>query len=183
MSDTVLLLRLEHGNIAKLLDIIEAQLSKLDQAEDIDCELIGLVVDYLRSYGDTCHHPKEDLIFHALCKRNPDAAKAVGDLAQEHVDMARLTEALAREVKSAQESEHRVNRLKLKTPLTDFLVSYRRHLAMEEKHLFPAALRDLTEGDWEEIEFDTFDREDPLFSEAVEARFERLRERIFTRSS
>ena len=182
MSDTVLLLRLEHENTAKLLDIIEAQLGKLDQAEDIDCELIGMVVDYLRSYSDTCHHPKEDLIFHALRERNPDAVKVVGDLAQEHVDMAKMTEALAREVEAAQEGKHRVSKLKLKTPLTEFLVSYRRHLAMEEKHFFPAALRDLTDGDWEEIEFDTFDRKDPLFSEAVETRFARLRELILTRS-
>jgi hemerythrin-like domain-containing protein len=183
MPDTLLLLRLEHGNTAKLLDIIGAQIGKLNQAEDIDCELIGLVVDYLRSYEDKCHHPKEDLIFRALCKRNPEAVKVVGDLTQEHDNLARVTEALAREVEATQESKHRVIELKLKTLLTDFLISYRRHLAMEEKHFFPAALRELTEGDWEEIDFDAFDRKNPLFSEAVEERFERLREQILTRSA
>ncbi len=139
-------------------------------------------MDYLRSYGEECHHPKEDRIFRALCRRNVEAAEAVGDLEQAHDDMAKITKALARELEAAQESKARVSRLKLKAPLTDFLSSYRRHLALEEEHLFPAALRDLTEGDWEEIEFDTFDRKDPLFSDAVEERFDRLREHILTLS-
>lgn len=182
MPDTVLLLRLEHNNIAKLLDIIEVQIGKLNQAEDIDCELIGLVVEYLRSYGDECHHPKEDLIFRALCKRSPEAATVVGDLAQDHDGMAKMTEALARELEAAQESKARVSRLKLKKPLADFLSSYRRHMTMEEKQLFPVALRELTEEDWEEIDFQTFDRRDPLFSDAVEKRFERLLEHISSRS-
>jgi len=181
MSDTLILLRLEHDNIAKLLDIVDVELGKLHQAEEIDCQLIGSVVDYLRSYGDECHHPKEDRIFRALRRRNPGAANDIGDLEQKHDDMAKATEALAQELEAAQASEARVNRLKLKTPLAEFLASYRRHLDLEEETLFPAALRELTEGDWEEIEFDTFDRKDPLFSDTVEQRFDRLREHILAR--
>jgi hemerythrin-like domain-containing protein len=182
MSDTLLLLRFEHDNISMLLDIIDTQLGKLIQADDIDCELIGSVVDYLRSYGDECHHPKEDLIFPTLSRRNSGAAKIVGDLPQEHDDMAIMTEALARELEEAQESKARASRLKLKTPLTNFLKFYRGHLAMEEKQFFPAALRELTEEDWEVIDFGTFDRKDPLFSDAVEKRFDRLCEHISARS-
>ena len=178
MSDTLILLRLEHDNMAKLLGIIDAELDKLHRAEEIDCALIGSVVDYLRSYGEDCHHPKEDRIFRALRRRSPEAAKGVGDLEQKHDEMAQATEALARELDAAQASEARANRLKLKTPLTEFLAAYRRHLDLEEENLFPAALRELTEGDWEEIEFDTFDRKDPLFSDSVEQRFDRLREHI-----
>jgi len=181
MSDTLILLRLEHDNMAKLLDIVEVELDKLHQAEEIDCQLIGSVVDYLRSYGEDCHHPKEDRIFRALRRRSPEAANDIGDLEQKHGEVAKVTEALARELEAAQASEARANRLKLKAPLADFLASYRRHLDLEEKNLFPAALRELTEADWEEVEFDTFDRKDPLFSDTVEQRFDRLREHILAR--
>lgn len=182
MSDTLLMLRLEHGNTAQLLDIIERQLGRLHEAEDIDCELIALVVNYLRSYGDACHHPKEDLIYHALQRRNPEVAQAVGDVAGEHGRLAETTEALARELEAARKSRARATRLKLKTPLADFLAFYRRHMGMEEEHFFPAALRELTAEDWEAIDFDTFDRPDPLFSDAVAKRFEKLREQIDARS-
>ena len=181
MSDTLILLRLEHDNMVKLLGVIEAELDKLHQAEDIDCQLIGSIVDYLRSYGEDCHHPKEDRIFRALLRRSPEAAEEIGDLEKMHVEMEKATEALARELDAAQASAARANRLKLKTPLAEFVASYRRHLDMEEETLFPAAMRELTELDWEEIEFDTFDRKDPLFSDSVEQRFDRLREHILAR--
>ena len=58
MSDTLFMLRLEHGNTAELLDIIESQLGRLHRAEDIDCALIGLVVDYLRSYATRATIPR-----------------------------------------------------------------------------------------------------------------------------
>ena len=182
MSDTLLMLRLEHRNTAELLDIIESQLGRLHRAEDIDCGLIGLVVDYLRSYGDACHHPKEDLIYHALRRRDLAAAQAVGDLDREHGRLARMTEALAGELVAAEQSRTRAARLKLKTPLAEFLAFYRRHLGMEEERFFPAALRALSAEDWDAIDFDTFDGADPLFSDAVEERFERLREAIDARS-
>ena len=181
MSDTLILLRLEHDNMAQLLDIVEVELGKLHQAEEIDYALIGSVVDYLRSYGEECHHPKEDRIFRALCRRNAASVKDIGDIARGHDALAQITEALARELEAAEASGARASRLKLKTPLAEFLAAYRRHLALEEDLLFPAALRELTEEDWEEIDFDTFDRKDPLFSDAIEGRFDRLREHILTR--
>ena len=95
--------------------------------------------------------------------------------------MEQATEALARQLEAAQGSEVRANRLKLKSPLAGFVASYRRHLDMEEEKLFPAALRELTGEDWEEIEYDSFDRKDPLFSDSVEQRFGRLREHILAR--
>ena len=182
MSDTLFSLRLDHRNFATLLEILETQLERLNQADDVDCELIGSVVDYLRSYGDQCHHPKEDLVYRALSRRNPGAAAAIGDLSREHEELAKISDTLARELEAVGQGKARAVRLKLKSPLTDYLEFYRRHLAMEEARFFPAALSELSEEDWAVIDFDTFDRDDPLFSDVVEKRFERLRAEIAARS-
>ena len=60
----------------------------------------------------------------------------------------------------------------------DFLDLYRRHMLMEEKHFFPAALQRLSRNDFAEIDFTLYDRPDPVFDLATEDRYSGLREEI-----
>ena len=62
--------------------------------------------------------------------------------------------------------------------MEEFVSYYRNHMMMEEEHFFPAAAKALLEDDWAEIEFDLFEREDPLFDRSAHERFHRLREKI-----
>ena len=53
-----------------------------------------------------------------------------------------------------------------------------RHIMMEDRDFFPAALKALEPQDWTEIASALTNPEDPLFSEAAEETFDALRARI-----
>jgi len=60
----------------------------------------------------------------------------------------------------------------------DFIEYERRHIMMEDRDFFPAALKALQPQDWTEIASALTDHEDPLFSEAAEDMFDAVRARI-----
>jgi hemerythrin-like domain-containing protein len=63
--------------------------------------------------------------------------------------------------------------------IRDFIVHERRHMAMEERDFFPAAIKALQAEDWAEIAATlTGQKRDPLFSEIVEQRFDVVRKHI-----
>ena len=66
MTYVIEILRQEHRNIEKLLRVLERELSLFDRGERPDYEVIHAVIDYFTDYPDSCHHPKEDMIFERL---------------------------------------------------------------------------------------------------------------------
>ena len=60
----------------------------------------------------------------------------------------------------------------------DFIESERRHIIMEDRDFFPAALKAFEAQDWTEIASASTDPEDPLFHEAAQETFSSLRARI-----
>jgi len=62
--------------------------------------------------------------------------------------------------------------------IRDFIEHERRHMAMEERDFFPAAVKALQPQDWAEIASRLTDRRNPLVSEVVEERFEVVRRHI-----
>jgi len=101
MSDAILLLRLEHSNIARLLDWIDDQIQTLEAGAAPDYTLLGQAIYYLQNYPDQCHHPKEDLVLEVLARRDPEGAAAVGDLSGEHEKLTSLINEVAATVYQA----------------------------------------------------------------------------------
>lgn len=175
MSDAILLLRLEHGNMTRLLDRVEEQVRNLEQGTAVNHKLLAEAINYLQNYPDQCHHPKEDLVLEVMARRDPKAAVEIGDLAGEHRKISDLTAQAARaleQVGSIRGSDVLLDALRSLT------TSYRNHMSMEESVFFPRALQVLDRSDWSSIDFDLFDRDDPLFDHAQEQRFRALRESI-----
>ncbi len=50
-------LREDHRNMSILLDLVEAQMLKVDAVEEPDVELLRDLMQYMTSYSDTIHHP------------------------------------------------------------------------------------------------------------------------------
>jgi hemerythrin-like domain-containing protein len=177
MSQVVRALRQEHADLAKLLNALERQLDVFDQGGTPDYDIVQGVIGYCLAYPDLYHHPKEDLVLDRLRQRDPDAAAAIGDLQPEHEALAELTRRFADAVDSVLK-EAEVSRDAVHELARAFLDFYRRHIVMEERQFFPAALEALTEQDWQEIEAELSETEDPLFGGEPEERFERLRQDI-----
>lgn len=177
MPEAIRLLRKEHANIAKLLNVLEGQLALIDEAQRPDHDVLKGVADYFLDYPDRCHHPKEDVIFRKLKERDPAAARLAGDLEAEHGEIARSARRLSEAVKNLQEDVE-VPRDAIHRVISRFIDSEREHMKMEEETFFPAALSSLTPEDWEAIDARITDRADPLFGYEVEKQFENLSEHI-----
>jgi len=178
MSDTIVFLQLEHGTLAKLLALVESLREDIAQGKEPDFLLLRLVFDYFRDYPDACHHPKEDVVFRALQRKDPEAAERVGDLIGDHEALSRLTEDTAHRIDAASRDGASGWDGVLES-LDTFLRAYRGHLEAEEEHFFPLATERLDKLDWAAIDFDVFDRTDPLYDESTESRFRELRHVIF----
>jgi hemerythrin-like domain-containing protein len=63
MSWVIEILCQEHRNIEKLLCVLERELSVFDRGERPNYEVVVAIIDYFKDYPDSCHQPKEDMIF------------------------------------------------------------------------------------------------------------------------
>ncbi len=170
-------LRKEHSNITQLLDVLERNLAVFDRGGTPDYEIVEGIVDYFQSFPDLYHHPKEDLLFQRLKRRDPEAAARFGDLTKEHEELAARTRDFAAGVRAVLDDTE-VPRDALDAWGRRFIDFQREHMAREERLLFSAALAALTAEDWAEIEARASDQEDPLFGDNVGKRYEVLRRDI-----
>jgi hemerythrin-like domain-containing protein len=171
------ILRQEHRNIEKLLLVLERELGVFARGDRPDYEVVHAVIAYFRVYPDEYHHPLEDLVFGKLKTRDPAAAANVGDLAADHRRGAERLRRVAQAVESVL-ADRELLRQTVNDIIRDFIEQERRHMAMEERNFFPAAIEALQPQDWAEIASRSTDQRDPLFSEVVEGKFEIVRRHI-----
>ncbi len=177
MTGIVETLREEHRNIEELLLVLEQELSVFDRSERPDYEVIQAVIRYFEDYPDCCHHPKEDMIFEKLKARDAVAAKSVGDLEAEHQNEGQRLRRVAHMIRSIL-TDHDVLRQTFGDIMRDFIEQERKHMEMEERVLFPAAVSALQPDDWAGIDAIWSEQKDTMFNVAIEERCQSLRERI-----
>ena len=180
MRGTLFLLRLEHGELSKLLGLIEDQVAAADAGSPMDEELLRLACEYFSDYPDRCHHPKEDLVYELLSKRDPDSCAGLRDLIADHRRLHELTGAFAEAVRRVRE-EPQAAEPSAREVIRKFTEHYRQHMRDEEERFFRLAEERLSKDDWETLDFTMFERDDPLlFDHVTEERFSALRRRIET---
>ncbi|HLZ01170.1 MAG TPA: hemerythrin domain-containing protein [Bradyrhizobium sp.] len=168
----------EHRNIEKLLAILEREFEIFDLGDRPDYEVIRAVIHYFEVYPEVYHHPQEDLVFAKLKIRDPAAAARVGDLAREHQNGAERLRRVAHAV-DAILADREILRQNVDILVREFIEHERRHIMMEDRDFFPAALKALDADDWTEIAAASTVHKDPLFSDVVEDGFDALRAHIF----
>jgi hemerythrin-like domain-containing protein len=167
----------EHRNIERLLGVLKRELEVFDRGSQPDYEVIRAIIGYFELYPELYHHPQEDLVFAKLKIRDPAAAAKVGDLALEHKNGAERLRRVAQAVDSVL-ADCEIPRQSVDDVVRDFIEQQRRHIMMEDRDFFPAALKALEPQDWREIASALTSHKDPLFSEAAEETFDTLRARI-----
>lgn len=177
MSAVIESIHQEHVAMAKLLDALERQLVAIDTGETPDYDIVKGVIDYCLTYPDLHHHPKEDLVFEKLRLRDPAAAEAVGDLDEEHRELAGLTRRFAAAVRNVLD-EAEISREAFAKLAWHFVGQYRHHMSLEERVFLPAARKALTADDLHGIEAKLTHGHDPLFGDEPDERFDTLREEI-----
>lgn len=177
MRDTLFLLRLEHGNLSKLLGLIEDQIALADAGKRMDTELLQLAAEYFCDYPDRCHHPKEDLVYEMLSARHPDSCASLRDLTADHRRLHELAQAFADAVRRLRE-EPQSPGASPRQVILEFTQHYRQHMQLEEERFFSLAEERLSRDDWDSLDFTMFEQDDPLFDHVAESRFSALRGRI-----
>ncbi|MGO9045340.1 MAG: hemerythrin domain-containing protein [Xanthobacteraceae bacterium] len=177
MIKIIEILREEHRNIEELLLVLEQELHVFDRNEQPDYEILQAVISYFQDYPDCCHHPKEDMIFEKLKARDPVAAGSVGDLEAEHQNEGKRLQRVAQMIRSIL-THHEVLRPTFDDIMRDFIEHERKHMEMEERVLFPAAVNALQPEDWAGIDAIWSEKKDTMFNVAIEEKCQSLRERI-----
>lgn len=177
MPKIINLLLEEHQNIEKLLRVVEHELEIFDSSGRPDYEILQTIIQYFQDYPESCHHPKEEMIFQKLKTRDPAAAKRFGDVEAEHEVETRRLRSFARAVDSVL-ADQEFLRESFHLAVHDFIAHQREHLRKEELLLFPAAAKALPPEDWAEIDARLDDRKDPLFDSVVEEKFHNLQNTI-----
>lgn len=177
MSKLVDMLLEEHRNLAKLLNVIDQELSVFDRRERPDYEIFQSVIAYFREYPDGFHHPKEDIVYQILKQRNPAVAEAIGDVEADHKVEAERLRRFAQVVEDVL-TDQELPRQMFHDAAMDFVEHQRRHMAKEEKLLFPAAIETLTKEDWARIDAQVESARDPIFDGEIASRYRNLYETI-----
>lgn len=175
MTQAIQTLRSEHRTTARMLDLLDRQITLFEEAQSPDYDLLKDVIDYFLTYPDLYHHPKENLILEVLREKDPEMAAPVGDIAKEHAELSvRLHEFSQAVVEVLMEME--ISRDSFVTIARNFIDEQRQHMVKEEQVFFPAALEALSDRDWEAINKKVSHFQDPLTAAEGELKFDSLRQ-------
>lgn len=131
------LLMKEHRLIEKMVQIMQAELQKINTNNVVDTEFIKSAVDFFHVYADECHHGKEeDILFRALEKK---------PMADNHRNtMQRL-------IKEHEEARGYIKELRLgsitqiKDSLQKIVDLYPHHIDTEDNHFFKEVINYFSE--------------------------------------
>ncbi len=120
----------EHRVIERGLDVLLA----LARAETLDRTAAGDVVDFIRNYGDTYHHAKEEhQLFPAMEARGvPKHAGPIAVMLYEHDEGRSRVRAMAEALENGDDAA-------FKAPAEAFVMLLRDHIAKEDGILYPMA--------------------------------------------
>lgn len=173
MDDPLARWHAEHVNFAALLDLLELQLAAFHAGDRPDYDVMVDIIQYLRSYSDLVHHPREDVAFTRMAERDAALSPVLSRLMQEHRVIAWAGEALLRRLEESA-SDAMVSRSEVEAAAATYLVYYRHHLNTEEREVLPKARGLLGEDDWKAVVAAGPAIDDPLIAEVAEARYRGL---------
>ncbi|HYH20818.1 MAG TPA: hemerythrin domain-containing protein [Azospirillum sp.] len=178
MSDAISVIKTEHRNLMRVVNIFDIVLRNVDAGHPPEFELLDAIVEYLRTFTDQYHHPKEDrFLFAALRQRDPDAHAILDELESEHGTCYASTTALHDALEAYKRGEPG-SAERFQQVAAEYRRLQLRHLQKEEGVVIPMARAALTEEDWHTINAAFADHKDPLFSDDAQESARQLYSRI-----
>jgi hemerythrin-like domain-containing protein len=151
-----------------------------DQGAQPNFTLLKALLDYIVSYPDRWHHPKEDkFLFAAVKRRTHDADALIEDLEHEHERCNTLIEELKRDLVAFQAGGADA-RTAFFAAVDNYTTFEWEHMRKEEDLFLPIAERVLTDDDWREIHAAFRENDNPLFGIKPKDEAEALYQRILS---
>jgi branched-chain amino acid transport system ATP-binding protein len=179
MSKALDIIQREHRALAAVLYCYEQVMTEIRRRQlEPDYALFDAIVEYVQDFPDRYHHPKEDeLLFPMVRRRAPETAQTLDELQRQHHDGVRVTNEL--KWRLADWKKYGADGFRAFDEATkSFLEFQRKHIALEERNIIPAAREKLTAEDWARIDAGFAQNEDPMFGRQPRAAFDRLFQRI-----
>jgi branched-chain amino acid transport system ATP-binding protein len=179
MTQAINIIKQEHRNYLALLSCLQHLVADLERAkEPADCVLFHAIVDYIESFLDRYHHPKEDeYLFRALRLRHPDSEDLIQRLERQHSEgydlLAELKAAL-----DDLENDGAEGVARFAEAARAYQAHQYGHMRAEEMEVLPLARAHLSDADWQEINAAFTAHDDPLFGDDRRAEYRKLYSQI-----
>lgn len=168
----------EHHVIQKIVGVMATLLERLQKGEDMKGATIKDVVEFMRIYGDKCHHGKEEThLFPLLGKRGvPMTGCPVAVLTHEHDKGRALVKQLA-EAGTNYANGNKSAKDNLIKSLQGLIDLYPNHIWKEDYLLFPMTNKVLSDSDQKDLS-DKFEAVEKEIGRNVHKRLEKMAERL-----
>ncbi len=171
----------EHKIIQKAVAVMAQIVTQLEFGHVVSAEVLRDLLQFMREFGDQCHHGKEESYFfpYLESKGVPSTGCPLSALKGEHAKSRQLMDDLNSAAAAYIESPDR-GRLTLLQVLQSLVVLYPAHIWKEDYLLFPMADKILGEGD-HELLIGEFDKAEEVLGSNAHERYERLADELFDR--
>ena len=181
MAHALDLIQQEHRNFATVLVCLKHTVAGMTgTGRKTKLDLVDTIVDYIESFIDRYHHPKErDFLFDAIIRRHPQSAPLFDEIDGEHQRGAELLEQVKASITDCHAQLPGADAA-LEKVVADYVAFERDHCIREDRHVTPLAESYLTDYDWAKIEAAFASHRDPMFGPEVRANFGRLYKQILS---
>jgi hemerythrin-like domain-containing protein len=138
----------EHKLIQKAVAVMARIVDELEMQRPIDADLLRDLVQFMKVFGDQCHHGKEESYLFPLLEQRgvPATGCPLGALKGEHVKGRQLMGALV-SATASYIADKESGRLVLVEALQNLITLYPAHIWKEDYLLFPMAAKVLSGED------------------------------------
>jgi hemerythrin-like domain-containing protein len=175
MNTALSIIREEHRSLtAVTLGLRTLARDARDRAVAPDYELFTMILDYIESFSERFHHPKEDQhLFAAVRRRSAQANDVIAVLEQDH----------ARGDELIRDLRYLLGRCRVggaaaveafAAAVESYVEFHWRHMRLEEDVVMPLAERALAPLDWQPIDAAFRANDDPVFGARPREEFRRL---------
>lgn len=177
-NETIQIIRDEHLAIGTVLYALRYLVRDMRKGAEPNIPVLRAILDYIVSYPDRWHHPKEDkYLFAAVRRRTREADALIARLEREHAQGHPMVDELKQHLIALQKGEPGA--------AERFCAASERYAEMEWGHLrteedvfLPIAERVLSDEDWAEIHAAFRENDNPLFGIKPKDEAETLYQRI-----
>lgn len=179
MAKAAWIIRNEHHRYAAVLHCLRSLVREIERGRvKPDFALFRSILDYIDTFLEKYHHPKEDAyLFEALRRCHGRAAEILDGLESEHqrggeelADLRKSLDVYAR--------DGAAGFARFKAAALAFSEFQSRHAMKEEVQILPLAEEHLSDEDWAAIDAAFTDHDDPLFGDKAKAEFGKLFSKI-----
>jgi hemerythrin-like domain-containing protein len=168
----------EHRHIASVMQLFAEQLAAIEAGQPADSHVVYETMDYMVTWPDRYHHPREDLIYSRAAELDAGLADSVDTLQRDHDSTAEAGREVLEDIEGWRDGD--VSAARLVKNGRAYIEHMYSHMNSEEELVFPQIESTLGAQDWRELAEDDHLRpvSDPVFGYRVQREYRNLARKL-----